>query len=304
VSAPRFSIVITCYNQREFIASAVDSALSQSPRFREVIVVDDASTDGSRDVLKKYGRSIEFITLSHNLGAVEARNQGAARARGHYLVFLDGDDVLMPWALEVYERLISMRNPTLLLGTYVKFSGRVPSLSSQDVPTGIDFVEYPTIFAKDRAAGLCASTYVVERQKFWEVGGWTPGIFQLDLQDLTTKLALSRVILILSPNAAFYRIHASNSILSVPPFLRNLHELLKKERTGEYPGGRKCRIARYGWFGGLAWFWTRRAVRAGHFEDAFILVMSAWPMILVSAFRRAVARIKGRRPIETADVLF
>src|SRR5215469_10781174 len=93
----RFSIVVTCYNQVDFIGAAVKSALAQNIHLlREVIVVDDGSSDGSRELLESYGESIRYCPLPHNLGAVEARNEGAALASGEYLVFLDGDDLLMP----------------------------------------------------------------------------------------------------------------------------------------------------------------------------------------------------------------
>ena len=103
MATPQFSVIITCHNQRKFIADAVQSAISQIYESREVIVVDDASSDGSDSVLKSYGEMIRLISLERNQGASEARNAGTAAARGNYLVYLDGDDLLKPWALLVYE---------------------------------------------------------------------------------------------------------------------------------------------------------------------------------------------------------
>src|SRR5579883_660559 len=94
----RFSIIVTSHDQRDFIRAAVDSALSQAPELREVIVVDDASSDGSPEILKQYAEKIQFLCLPTNRGAIEARNLGLAQAKGQYIIFLDGDDVLMPWA--------------------------------------------------------------------------------------------------------------------------------------------------------------------------------------------------------------
>ena len=70
----------------------------------KVIVVDDASVDGSQGILKQYGNAIRLLCLEKNAGACAARNQGAALASGEYLVFLDGDDAFLPWALEVYRK--------------------------------------------------------------------------------------------------------------------------------------------------------------------------------------------------------
>src|ERR1700761_4126298 len=101
-----FSIVIACYNQEGFVREAVESALLQEHPSREIIVVDDGSRDRTADVLNTFGESIVLAKLPKNGGAAAARNHGASLATGKYLVFLDGDDVLTPRALEVYGRLI------------------------------------------------------------------------------------------------------------------------------------------------------------------------------------------------------
>src|SRR5271165_2862733 len=101
-STIRFSVIVTCYNQAQFIQDAVESVSSLPYASKEVIVVDDGSTDNSVDLLRRYRDSVELLILPVNRGVGEARNQGAAVARGEYLIFLDGDDLLTPWALEVY----------------------------------------------------------------------------------------------------------------------------------------------------------------------------------------------------------
>src|SRR5689334_15899136 len=128
MTAPRFSVVITCFNQAKFIADAVDSTLAQTHRDREIIVVDDGSTDGSREILQRYSNSIRLALFRSNRGAIEARNHGASLARGEYLVFLDGDDLLTPWALKVYERIVAERSPKIIFGKAKWFKGElIPS---------------------------------------------------------------------------------------------------------------------------------------------------------------------------------
>jgi GT2 family glycosyltransferase len=303
VLIPRFSIVVTCYNQRDFIRAAVDSALSQDHPLKEVIVVDDASSDGSLEILQQYGSCIQLVVLSNNRGAVEARNQGAGLANGEYLVFLDGDDVLLPWALDVYERLIAARAPKLIAGQTTWLYGESPAKHAE-LPVKVEFVDYDAFLRKDRPYGMCASALVVQKDTFLSVGGWSPGIFQLDLQELATKLGyVGRAILICSPSTALYRIHESNTIHVVPPFLRNLRRLIAKERTGAYPGGREHRFERHAWFGGLAVFWVKRAIRAGLYRDAWSLALSARGMIVAALVRRLAAWIVKRRPVESLELL-
>ncbi len=87
------SIVIPCYNQGAYIQDAIDSVLAQTYTDWEIIIVDDGSTDV--DTIQKL-KSIEInnvaIHFQQNKGVSVARNFGAAKAKGDYLLFLDGDD--------------------------------------------------------------------------------------------------------------------------------------------------------------------------------------------------------------------
>ena len=94
---PLVSIVITNYNYGRFIRAAVDSALAQTYPNVEVIVVDDGSTDQSREVLQSYGSRIASV-LKRNGGQGSAFNAGFAASRGEVVIFLDADDGLGPSA--------------------------------------------------------------------------------------------------------------------------------------------------------------------------------------------------------------
>jgi len=87
------SIGIPCYNAGQWIAAAVQSALDQTWPAKEVIVVDDGSTDGSLDTLRKFGDSIRIQQASHG-GANRARNLLLHAARGEWIQYLDADDYL------------------------------------------------------------------------------------------------------------------------------------------------------------------------------------------------------------------
>jgi glycosyltransferase involved in cell wall biosynthesis len=288
-----------CYNQRDYIGDAVKSAISQGDQLKEVIVVDDASSDGSPEVLSQYAEAIQVIEFPRNRGAPEARNRGAASAQGEYLVFLDGDDLLLPWALDVYDRIVSERKPKVVLGRLTWFEGPIPSVVDMDVPRNIEFVDYEALILRDRPFRASASVYVVDRAIFWGAGGWSHEIFQLDDVDLAAKLGFSgHAVLICSPTTALHRVHAANSIHTVPPFLRNLRLLAEKERAGRYPGGPARRYDRRAYLGGPFFFWTKRALCAGLYKDALRLAAFGWLLILTAVVRRSLARMEGRRPVE------
>ena len=89
------SILIPCYNAERWIAQAVESALSQTFADKEVIVVDDGSSDGSLEVLKRFGGAIR-LESGPNQGGNRARNRLLELSRGTWLQYLDADDYLLP----------------------------------------------------------------------------------------------------------------------------------------------------------------------------------------------------------------
>jgi glycosyltransferase involved in cell wall biosynthesis len=304
MSGMRFSIVINCYNQRQFIREAVDSALAQQHPLKETIVVDDGSTDGTGELLKEYGNSIRLLRLPTNVGMLEARNIGAALATGEYLAFLDGDDVFMPWAMEIYERVVTRYHPKIILARRRWFEGSVPLVVSHDFPNRIDFIKFANLMEKDRAVGSSLTTFVVEREAFNRVNGVSRDVPYLDVIDLSGKMGFSGLtILICFPRTLFYRIHTSNISHNVSSIVRACFRLIEKERSGEYAGGREHRFERYAWLGGVVTFWVKSGLRAGAYREALCLAAKAWLMILCAVVRRLVVLINGRRCVETFNLI-
>jgi glycosyltransferase involved in cell wall biosynthesis len=103
---PLVSMIVTTYNYGRFVTDAVDSALSQTYENIEVIVVDDGSSDDTNEVVTKYGDLVDYY-FKVNGGISSARNYGAKRAKGDYIVFLDSDDKLDQTFVEkTYELLL------------------------------------------------------------------------------------------------------------------------------------------------------------------------------------------------------
>lgn len=95
----RVSIVIPTYNRAHLLGEAIQSALAQTHAGREVIVVDDGSTDETAALVAEFDTAVRYLR-QENAGVAAARNHGAAVATGDYLHFLDSDDVLHPRAIE------------------------------------------------------------------------------------------------------------------------------------------------------------------------------------------------------------
>lgn len=90
---PCFSVIISNYNYARFLPQAINSVLTQSFDDYELIVVDDCSTDHSRDVILSYGDKIKPVFLDKNGGQGAAFNAGVAASTGRLISFLDADDV-------------------------------------------------------------------------------------------------------------------------------------------------------------------------------------------------------------------
>ena len=101
---PGVSIIVDNFNSERFVAAAIDSALAQDHTRCEVIVVDDGSSDGSRAIIGRYSNRVETLFMPENRGQVAAINAAWPKARYEIVVFLDGDDVLMPEAASTIAR--------------------------------------------------------------------------------------------------------------------------------------------------------------------------------------------------------
>jgi len=89
------SIIIGNYNYQDYVSAAIESALSQTYTSCEIIVVDDGSTDSSRDAIRSFGDKVKTI-FKQNGGQASAFNAGYAASTGDIVCFLDSDDLFLP----------------------------------------------------------------------------------------------------------------------------------------------------------------------------------------------------------------
>ncbi len=141
---PFFSIVIPVYNREKEIVRALKSCLAQSFKNIEVVVVDDASEDQTREaVLSSDDQRVVLITHEKNCGVCPARNTGINHSHGEWVLFLDSDDELLPGAIQkIYEKAVACSEHVDRLGfIYLRDDGR---FSPQPFPAGcvLDYESY------------------------------------------------------------------------------------------------------------------------------------------------------------------
>jgi len=206
------SIIINNYNYGRFLAEAIDSALNQNHPNIEVIVVDDASTDNSRQVIASYKDKIISILRSTNGKQAAAFNDGFKASKGEIVIFLDSDDYLFPKAVEtivavwsakiakVHYRLEVVDNNRQLLG--FSYPQGNQSLASGEI--------WQTLLECGRYAGTPTSGNAINRKALKQVFP-IPEQYKLTGDDYLSTLIpfYGKVVAIEEPLGA-YRIHNNN----------------------------------------------------------------------------------------------
>ena len=131
---PQFeiSVIIPSYNYAHYIENAISSVIQQSVMAAEIIIVDDGSTDDTRQVVESLGKKYKEFELKYyyqeNKGVSAARNFGFEKSNSEYLLFLDADDKLLPHAFEYLSAAAKKHAyPDMLFGGYqaINYSGKL-----------------------------------------------------------------------------------------------------------------------------------------------------------------------------------
>jgi glycosyltransferase involved in cell wall biosynthesis len=214
-TAPRVSIAIPTYNRADLVAKAIDSVLDQDYLDREVIVVDNGSTDGTPAVLDAYGDRIRVLSRD-NLGRAGGRNEAILAARGELIAFLDSDDEWLPGSLarRVYA-LDQHPDVGMVHGhvTVIDEQGRCfDAVTERQRALARAYHEHGVTYAGYALHCMClTSTTLVRRSCFEQLGLYDPAIAVEDL-DLYLRLALdSRILFLDGEPIARYRLHSQQT---------------------------------------------------------------------------------------------
>ena len=176
MAPPLVSVCIGAYNRKGTIRECVDSVLAQTWKNREIVVVDDASTDGIREILQEYDDRIRLICRESNSGICPVtRNQATRASKGEYVAFLDSDDVWYPEKLEKQVAFLETHPDIPLCHTLCNVIDR----DSKVVGVRQPLETMPsTGWIFDRLLDHCwitISTVMVRRSLFSEIGKFNEG---------------------------------------------------------------------------------------------------------------------------------
>ena len=167
-----FSVVVPSFNRIAVLEEALESVFAQRFTDFEVIVVDDGSTDGTKDYLNSLRATRQALSPADR-GPGAARNLGARHAKGKYVAFLDSDDLWFPWTLEVYRDIIHGHcDPSFIAGKPCVFSiGDELAKVKSGAVRAEWFADY--LVSAERWRWYSASSFIIRRDAFVAVGGFT-----------------------------------------------------------------------------------------------------------------------------------
>lgn len=267
------TVVVPCYNYGHFLAECIDSILTQTGVALEILVVDDASPDGSQEVARGMAAQhpeVSVIAHATNAGHIATYNEGLAHATGDYVILLSADDLLAPGAL-LRACAVLDSNPSvgLVYGLAPSFADELPHMPTRRshwwVWPGRAWLAGLTI--RSRNPVITASA-VVRREAFAATGGYDPRLpHAADLLLWLQVGAAWDVAYLGGAPQAYYRQHPAN--MHAVKFGGIVTDLTERKRTFEIffekTGSTLPRASRL----------RRRAMHALHREASAALVRSS-----------------------------
>ena len=122
----KVSIIIPCYNQAQYVSEAIESALNQTYQNVEIVVINDASTDNSSDVIKSYADkypNIIFLDEKDNKGVVKSRNLAISKSSGDYILPVDADDKISSTFCEKAVKILDSDLDIRIVYSRIQFFG-------------------------------------------------------------------------------------------------------------------------------------------------------------------------------------
>jgi len=221
---PVVSVIIPCFNYGHFLAQAVDSVRQQTHTATEIIVVDDGSTDNTREVATRYPEVVYIYQKNKGLSA--ARNTGITRSTGDYLVFLDADDWLLPEALAT--NLNVLRQSSELAFCYGAYTAVYADGRRQDIFPPSSEHPYQDLLAKGNYIAMIATVMFAR----WALAGVRFDTSLPRCEDYDVYLRITRRYPVAQHQQllAAYRIHAAALSAYLPVMLGSARQVLRRQQ--------------------------------------------------------------------------
>ena len=221
--SPLVSVIMPVFNGEKYLAEAIESILTQTYTQFELLIVDDASEDGSAEIIRSYEKRddrIRYIRHERNLGHSSARNTGIAASRGKCIAAIDCDDICLPRRLQKQVDFLQLHPEIGVVGTCMTSVGDdLHAIKHNDVPQPHAFIVFDLLVGH---LGLAGASIMARREVLNAVDGYEPSRRALDDTDLFVRLAENVRFANLPERLYLYRRHEKQS--STINRQRNLEE--------------------------------------------------------------------------------
>lgn len=194
---PKVSVIIPTYNREQYLSDAIDSVIEQTFSDYEIIVVDDGSTDNTKEVLRKYNGKIRYFFQKNN-GPSAARNMGLKQALGEYVAFLDSDDIWFTDYLEENINLLEKCYDLAMTDNYVDIYTENKKLLRRNYKDRENYLGnesklYEILFQRFQNGFSGGIGIVIKKSCFSEIGLFDENLKILEDWDLWLRIALKRL---------------------------------------------------------------------------------------------------------------
>jgi len=298
---PKVSICIPTHNRKDYLRQAIDSALAQTYGYCEIVVVDDGSTDGTKEMMDAVGSGVRYHWMDHG-GQSAARNKLIDLARGRFITFLDSDDLLFPGAVQSLVNAMDTHGPDVFVyGSYVGMdeNGSYTQRKRRKLPSGMIATELFDFIHVHTCGTLCA------KRLYEEFGGFDISLRRCAAYKLLLDISLKYEFVGLDEVLYARRRHSGNrfdhscadrkielEVLEDFYYNRGGKDIIREHRAMKR-------------FGQEAYRAGRCAIREGRYEEARQLLRDSfrrYPNVKSAAgwFRAALGRLKAVcRPSQT-----
>jgi glycosyltransferase involved in cell wall biosynthesis len=193
ISNNLYSIIIPTFNCGQKLVRALESTNGQTYSSFEVIVCDDGSTDNTKQIVDSFRDKfdIKYILNEHWGGPAHPRNNGIRMAKGHFIAFLDSDDIWYPKKLEIVNQYINKKKPDLVFHDLDIYSEKGRKLFSKVKGRKLRKPIFIDLMINENA--LINSSVVVKKDLIVQVGGLLEDKKIISLEDFDLWLKLSRI---------------------------------------------------------------------------------------------------------------
>jgi glycosyltransferase involved in cell wall biosynthesis len=226
---PKISVIIPSYNSAIYLPEAIESVLAQTYKDFEIIVIDDGSTDNTKDVVKPYLDRITFLK-GPNGGPCKARNRGIRKSSGEFVAFLDADDIWYPDKLECQMAVFS-KNPNYdMVHSDASYSRTYTSKEDRTWYSIKKCVKVGWVFSELLSeCFIILSSVIVKRKSLERARLFDEHVERWHGYDLYLRIAVESQIGLVNKPLFFRRIHESNRFYSDPLIeVKSLIKVLKK----------------------------------------------------------------------------